>query len=210
MTPGTLSRLDLGIGTVIALAMAGVFVWAGGQALLSTFVPGLLVTWAIFLWMHLRQVTLPDGRALYPLYFGVLAWQFLHFSEEFMTGFRERFPTFFGAEPFSTELFVGINMVSYFGFTIAFIAVFAAGRRFLLVPMQFFIVYGAIGNAISHTYWVILEGGYFPGFFTAQLYWVVGVLLLARLVNSWRVATAATSAFAVLLVSVLTLTMQTA
>jgi len=210
MTTGTLSRQDLGIGTVIALGMAGVFVWAGGQALLSTFVPGLLVTWAIFLWMHLGQVALPEGRALYPLYFGVLAWQFLHFSEEFMTGFRERFPAFFGAAPFSTELFVGINMVSYFTFTIAFIAVFAGGRRFLLVPVLFFIVYGAIGNAISHTYWVILEGGYFPGFFTAQLYWVIGVLLLARLVSSWRAATVATSAFAVLLVSVLSLTMQTA
>ncbi|MGI3212795.1 hypothetical protein ACROSR_16985 [Roseovarius tibetensis] len=210
MTHGTLSRQDLGIGTAIALAMAAVFVWAGGQALLSTFVPGLLVTWAIFLWMHLRQVALPEGRALYPLYFGVLAWQFLHFSEEFMTGFRERFPAFFGAEPFSTELFVGINMVSYFGFTIAFIAVFAGGRWFLLVPVLFFIVYGAIGNAISHTYWVILEGGYFPGFFTAQLYWVIGVLLLSCLVNSWRVAATATSGFAVLLVSVLTLTIQTA
>jgi len=210
MTPGPLSRQDLRIGTVIALAMAGVFVWTGGQALLSTFVPGLLVTWAIFFWMHLGQVALPESRALYPLYFGVLAWQFLHFSEEFMTGFRERFPAFFGTEPFSTELFVGINMVSYFVFTIAFIAVLAGGRRFLLVPMLFFIVYGAIGNAISHTYWVILEGGYFPGFFTAQAYWVIGVLLLARLVNSWRVAATATSAFAVLLVSVLSLTMQTA
>ena len=210
MTSGTLSRQDLGIGTVIALAMAGLFVWAGGQALLSTFVPGLLVTWAIFLWMHLRQIPLPSGQALYPLYFGILAWQFLHFSEEFMTGFREQFPAFFGAEPFSTELFVGINMLSYFGFTIAFIAVFACGRRFLLVPMLFFIVYGAIGNAISHTYWVILEGGYFPGFVTAQLYWVIGILLLARLVSSWRATAVATSAFALLLVSVLTLTMQTA
>jgi len=210
MTSGTLSRQDLGIGTGIALAMAGLFVWAGGQALLSTFVPGLLVTWAIFFWMHLKQLALPEGRTLYPLYFGVLAWQFLHFSEEFMTGFRERFPAFFGAEPFSTELFVGINMLSYFGFTIAFIAVFAAGRRFLLVPMLFLIVYGAIGNAISHTYWVILEGAYFPGFLTAQLYWVIGILLLARLVSSWRAAAVATSGFAVLLVSVLTLTMQTA
>ncbi|WP_020040011.1 hypothetical protein [Salipiger mucosus] len=210
MTPGFLSRQDLGIGTIIAFAMAGVFVWAGGQALLATFVPGLLVTWSIFFWMHRRQVQLPDGEALYPLYFGVLAWQFLHFSEEFMTGFRERFPVFFGSEPFSTGLFVGINMLSYFGFTIAFIAVFAAGRRFLLIPMLFFIVYGAIGNAISHTYWVILEGGYFPGFFTAQLYWVIGTLLLARLVSSWRVAAVATSAFAIFLVSVLSLTMQTA
>ena len=210
MTPVTLNRQDLTIGTAIALAMAGVFVWAGGQALLSTFVPGLLVTWAIFLWMHLRQVALPEGRTLYPLYFSVLAWQFLHFSEEFMTGFREQFPAFFGAEPFSTELLVGINMLSYFGFTIAFIAVFAGGRRFLLVPMLFFIVYGAIGNAISHTLWVVLEGGYFPGFVTAQLYWVIGIPLLARLVSSWRAAAVATSAFAVLLVSVLTLTMQTA
>lgn len=210
MTSETVSRQDLGIGTGIALAMAGLFVWAGGQALLSTFVPGLVVTWAIFLWMHVRQIPLPSAQALYPIYFGVLAWQFLHFSEEFMTGFRDRFPAFFGAEPFSTELFVGINMLSNFGFTIAFIAVFAGGRRFLLVPMLFFIVYGAIGNAISHTYWVILEGGYFPGFVTARLYWVIGILLLARLVSSWRAAAVATSGFAVLLIGILTVTMEAA
>jgi hypothetical protein len=63
MTPGTLTRQDLTIGTAIALAMAGGFVWAGGQALLSTFVPGLLVTWAIFLWMDLsRNRAAPSAR----------------------------------------------------------------------------------------------------------------------------------------------------
>ncbi|RVV99414.1 hypothetical protein EKE94_01625 [Mesobaculum littorinae] len=210
MTPATLTRIDFGIGTVIALLMAGVFTWIGGQALVSTFVPGLLVTWAIFLWMHLKQVALPDGHGLYPLYFSVLAWQLLHFSEEFMTGFRVQFPALFGGSPFSTELFVGINMVSYFLFVMAFIGAFAGGRRFLLVPVLFFVVYGALGNAIAHTYWVIDQGGYFPGFFTAQLYWVLGILLVARIGGSWRMAVTATCGLGVLLVGVLAMTMQAA
>ncbi|MGB8622951.1 MAG: hypothetical protein WCD16_09040 [Paracoccaceae bacterium] len=210
MTTSTLNRADLGIGSGIALVMAGTFVAIGGTPLLATFVPGLIVTWVIFFGMYLKQVTLPAGRKLYPIYFGVLAWQFIHFSEEFMTGFRFRFPDLFGSQPFSTDLFVGINMVSYFVFVMAFILVFAAGRRFLLVPVLFFIVYGALGNAISHTYWVIWVQGYFPGFFTAQLYWVLGLLLLTRLVGSFRAALIATTGFAVLLLSVLTLTMQAA
>lgn len=125
-----------------------------------------------------------------------------------MTGFRVRFPALFGAGPFSIDLFLGINMFSYAAFTMAFILVFVARLRFLLVPALFFAIYGAIGNAVSHTYWVIWTRGYFPGFFTAQLYWILGPWLLARLTGSWRPALVATGGFAVLLLTILSLTMK--
>lgn len=208
MSDATLSRRDLTLGSIIAVVMAIVFASIGGLPLVATFIPGVVATWCVFLWMQQRQIALPEGPALYPLYFGVLAWQFIHFSEEFMTGFRVRFPALFGAGPFSIDLFLGINMFSYAAFTMAFILVFVARLRFLLVPALFFAIYGALGNAVSHTYWVIWTRGYFPGFFTAQLYWILGPWLLARLTGSWRPALVATGGFAVLLLTILSLTMK--
>ena len=209
MSSATINKRDLAIGTIMAIAMACIFVWAGGEPLLSTFVPGLMVAWMIFLWMQVKRIPLPEGRVFYPFFFSLLAWQFLHFGEEFMTGFRSQFPEFFGTEPYSAELFVGINMVSYFVFTTAFIMAFSFGLRFLLVPVLFFIVYGAIGNAISHTFWVLSEGAYFPGFFTAQMYWILGFMVLSKLVSSWRVAVVAGSGFGIVLASILAQTAKT-
>jgi hypothetical protein len=62
--------------------------------------------------------------------------------------------------------------------------VFYRGAGFLLVPVLFYIVYGAIGNAITHTWWVVHAQAYFPGFFTAQLYWVAGPWLLSELLGN--------------------------
>src|SRR5690606_41266666 len=51
--------------------------------------------------------------------------------------------------------------------------------KFLLVPVLFFIVYGALGNAIAHSWWSIYWGKYFSGLYTAQAYWIFAPLLLA-------------------------------
>jgi hypothetical protein len=101
-------------------------------------------------------------------------------------------------------------MLSYSGFVVAFILTFVIGIRFLLVPVLFFTIYGAIGNAISHTYWVFSQSGYFPGAITAQLHWIIGPLLLSRFTGALRPALIITGGFAMLLIAVLMLTMHTA
>lgn len=208
MTETRLTRKDLAIGTAIAILMGIVFVAVGGVPLLVTFVPGLIVTWGVFAWMQAKSMPLPAVGAAYPIYFGALAWQFIHFTEEFITGFRNDFPPLFHAPGYSAELFVGINMFSYFVFTLAFLLVFAKGLNFLYVPVLFFAVYGAVGNAIAHVLWVAWERAYFPGFFTALVYWVIGPMLLVRLTGSKRVAGVAIAVFALILAPTLLLTMQ--
>jgi hypothetical protein len=151
------------------------------------------------------QSPVPSGSSLYPLYFGALAWQFVHFTEEFVTGFRNAFFPLYGHAVVSNDLFVGINMFSYFMFAVGFILAFRFKLRFLLLPAAFFIIYGVIGNAISHVWWVILAGGYFPGFLTALVYWVIGPLLLAAFVGSARRAAIAIVCFAVVLLPAITL-----
>jgi lipoprotein signal peptidase len=204
MVSRTFQGRDLVAGTIIALLMGIFFTLVGGKPLVVTFVPGLVVSWLIFVGMYHEQRPLPVGSMFFPIYFATLAWQFLHFTEEYLTGFYVDFPRLYGASPFSPGLFVSFNMASYFVFVVACLLVWTKDLRFLVIPALFFIVYGAIGNAISHTWWAILQKAAFPGFFTAQAYWIIGPLALSRLIGSRRDALIAVVVFAAVLIPILT------
>lgn len=90
-------------------------------------------------------------------------------------------------------------MASYAVFLLAPLGVWVLGRRFLLLPMLFFVIYGALGNAIAHSMWGLLARGYFPGLFTAQLYWVLGPLVLHRMGMKPREITVLVAVFAIIL-----------
>jgi hypothetical protein len=141
------------------------------------------------------------------LFFTALAIQFLHFAEEFGTDFKTLFPVLYGGAAYSNSLFVTFNMVSYAAFTLSCLLVFYKSARFLLVPVLFYVIYGAIGNAVSHTWWVVHSQAYFPGFFTAQAYWIVGPWLLYRLLGSRLHTAAAVAAFSAVLVPLVTVFM---
>lgn len=201
-----LSKTDFIMGTMIALVMATAFtLLSSGLSLIVSFVPGIAVTWLTYVWLYIDKRQLPSGTAFLPVFFVALAVQFIHFAEEFTTGFRTSFPLLYGGTPYSADLFVTFNMVSYFIFTLACILVFTKGFRFLLVPAMFFIIYGAIGNAIAHTWWSLYLRAYFPGLVTAQIYWLVGPFLLYKLVGRPKVALLITALFAFVLIPLLTI-----
>jgi hypothetical protein len=201
-----LSKTDLIIGTVIELVMATAFtLLTSGLSLIVTFVPGIVVAWLTYVWLYLDKRHLPSGATFLPVFFVALAVQFIHFAEEFTTGFRTNFPLLYGGTPYSADLFVTFNMAAYFIFSVTCILVFTKSFRFLLVPSLFFIIYGAIGNAISHTWWSLYLPPYFPGLVTAQLYWIVGPFLLYKLVGRPKVAVVITILFALALIPLLTI-----
>jgi hypothetical protein len=201
-----LSQRDLIIGTMIAFGMATAFtLFSSGLSLIVTFVPGIVATWLTYVWLYVDKRHLPSGPAFLPVFFVALAVQFIHFAEEFTTGFRTSFPRLYGGMPYSADLFVTFNMVSYFIFTLACVLVFTKSFRFLLVPSMFFIIYGAIGNAIAHTWWSLYLRAYFPGLVTAQIYWIVGPFLLYKLVGRPKVALLTTVLFALALIPLLTI-----
>jgi hypothetical protein len=200
----TLTRKQFWLALVVTAMMAITFTLLGGIPLIVTFDVGLLGVATIIILNYLSETEFPEARAYYPIYFATLAWQFIHFIEEFTTGFREQFPALYGVDAYSANFFVAINMLSYAGFTLACIAVLTRGIRFLVAPMLFFVVYGALGNAIAHTWWVIWLGKYFPGFYTAQVYWILGPLALAGLVGSMKRAILFTIGFGCILVPVMT------
>lgn len=202
---GVVSGTDFIIGTAIAIVMATAFtLLSHGASLLVTFVPGVAFAWLVFAWMYAAKTTLPDIDAFVPWFFATLAVQFLHFAEEYNTGFQRLFPELYGGAAYGNEMFVNVNMVMYAVFALSCLLVFYKRWLFLLLPMLFFIVYGAIGNAVSHSWWVAQSQTYFPGFFTSLAYWILGPLLLARLLGNWLHAVVVIVPFGALLVALLT------
>ena len=205
-SPQVLTRQDLVIGTIIAIAMAANFtLLSSGWSLIVTFVPGAVATALTFGWLYIKQTPLPAGPDFLPVFMGLLAIQFLHFGEEFATGFASAFPVLYGGVPYSPTLFVIFNMVAYFVFTVACLIAFGSGRWFMLVPALFFIIYGAIGNAIAHSWWSLYLGAYFPGLITAQAYWLAGPFVLSRVLGQRKAAFVTVGVFALVLIPLLTI-----
>jgi hypothetical protein len=144
-------------------------------------------------------VPLPDSFEFLALYLISLSLQFLHFCEEFATGFHDKFPALYGGLPYSSRLFVGINMLSYALFTVAAVAVYIKGVRAVLLPVLFFVVYGVLGNAVAHPFWALRQGAYFPGFFTALPYLVLGPLLVNKLLRNRKQTAVFVGSFAAVL-----------
>ena len=200
-----LSKRDFIIGTVIALVMGIIFTsLSSGMSLIVTFIPGVVVTWLVFGWLYLKQTKLPLGSDFLPIFFMALSVQFIHFAEEFTTGFYTKFPLLYGGTPYSQNLFVIFNMTAYFIFTVASILVFTKNLRFLLIPALFYICYGAIGNSISHTWWSLYLKSYFPGLVTAQLYWIAGPVALNKILGNRRETMIVIVIFSIMLAVLLT------
>jgi hypothetical protein len=197
---------DFVIGTVIALVMGTIFtLLSSGMSLIVTFVPGIMFSWILYAWLYVKKVALPTSAAFLPPFFALLAVQFIHFAEEFITGFSTKFPVLYRGMPYSAELFVTFNMVSYAVFALACILALTKNLRFLLIPALFFIMYGAIGNAIAHTWWSLYLRSYFPGLITAQIFWIAGPFVLYKLVGRRTVVFTVIMLFALVLIPLLTI-----
>jgi hypothetical protein len=75
-----------------------------------------------------------------------------------------------GGARFGDARFVVLNMVGHAAFIVAGLLVVTRGRRLLLMPVLLFVVYGAISNAVAHTWWSLSLRAYFPGLVTAQVF----------------------------------------
>lgn len=193
---------DLAAGAVIGLCMVTVFsLVSSGLSLIVTFLPGVLFSYATIVLMWRNGRPLPEARLFLPVFFLALATQFLHFMEEFTTGFENRFPVLYGGAPYSATVFVQINMVSYALFVLSALAAFRFGVRKALMPAVFFVLYGTLGNAIAHPVWALMTHGYFPGLWTALLYWILGPWLLFLLLGSKKQTAILTAVYAMALVT---------
>lgn len=205
-----ITKRDFLLGTIIAIAMAIGFSRAShGWSLIVTFVPGTVGAWFLFAWYRRRHLELPKVETFLPAFAVVLAVQFIHFAEEFTQGFRTDFALLYDGSPYSENAFVAFNMGAYAVMTVAAVVALVTPLRFVIVPAMFFVVYGALGNAIAHTWWSIQLGEYFPGLYTAQLHWIGGPVLLYLLLRNRRHTVVAIGAFAAVLIPILALAADT-
>ncbi|WP_423743461.1 HXXEE domain-containing protein (plasmid) [Haladaptatus sp. SPP-AMP-3] len=165
---------------VVALALIAVFWYLSpGLSLIVTFVPTMALAYVAHLLTTAREM--PDPKRVLPVYLVAFSVQFLHFSEEFITGFYYRWPQeIFHAQPFHVKTFVLINMLSYCAFALGAVAIYKGVNGPMLI-VWFFTIMGVVGNGIQHPIYSLLVGGYFPGLFTSLLYWVLGPVLFLRL-----------------------------
>jgi hypothetical protein len=132
----------------------------------------------------MRRAPIPDperrDRVINLLLIGI-SLQCLHFIEEFVTRFNERFPQQFGLPVWSSEFFVAFNL-----FWIAVWVLSAVGLRYnsrlAYFPVWFFIL-AMIVNGAAHPLVAIAAGGYFPGLWTSWLVGLIGVILG---LNFWK------------------------
>ena len=152
----------------ICLLAIAIFIWVG--FVISTvwlFVPAAVITFLVYLNSFYKSM--PPPRKILPLYLGALSIQMLHFGEEYLTGFVVELPRLLGQEPYPEDYWLVFNMAAYSFFIIGAIVLYKKIREFAVLPL-FFILVGVILNPIAHLGLTIYKGAYFPGLYTAILY----------------------------------------
>ncbi len=115
------------------------------QMALDLFIPAMVIACGLHLASTAKAA--PDPARVLPICLAALAWQFLHFAEEYSGRFWIRWPEdVFGAPPTTVEFFIWGNMGSYAAFTLGALALFKGWRVPLLI-VWFFAIMGAMGNA---------------------------------------------------------------
>ncbi len=110
--------------------------------------------------------------------------QGIHFTEELVTGFHERFPAIFGLEAIPVSIFIAFNVLWLMAWSASIrgiektvtIAYFAA----------WFLAIAGILNGIAHPMLALAEGSYFPGLFSSPFIAIACVALWRRLIIATR------------------------
>ena len=138
---------------------------------------GLDAVLIIALLVALRQPpTVPLGFAPWI----AVACQALHFAEEYATGFRRRFPEFWGLAPWPETFFVGLNA----GCLVAFsIAALIGPRVYPARVALWALAIASVLNALAHPAVAVATGGYFPGLMTSPVVGAAGLGLASRLMR---------------------------
>ncbi|MBT8220270.1 MAG: HXXEE domain-containing protein [Bacteroidia bacterium] len=155
----------IGIIAITSFALVATII-----SVVVVFIPLVIISYFFCLRFFSSQP--PDPEKLLPLYLLALGIQFIHFTEEYLTGFVTKLPQLFGQDPYSIDSWVVFNMVAYAVFILGAIAIYQKRRAYLIIPV-FFVIAGVFMNSIAHILLTVYVGGYFPGLLTALIYSVL-------------------------------------
>jgi len=105
--------------------------------------------------------------------------QCLHFMEELVTRFQDRFPALLGLPAWPANFFVTLNLAWLSIWVLSAIGL-RSGYRMALFPVWFFAIAATV-NGIAHPLLAVVARGYFPGLISSPILGVLGVLLWRRL-----------------------------
>jgi len=150
------------------------------------FLPGLLVLGLVALSaLHLARTRRPTPNKGMQLLAAsralrlATAVQFVHFCEEWATGFYVRFPALFGLEPIPGLIFAVFNL-AWIATWIVAIPMLRAASVFAFFAAWFLAIAGLL-NGIAHPLLAASTGEYFPGLISSPLIGIAGFYLWQRL-----------------------------
>jgi hypothetical protein len=145
----------------------------------SAFFAVILVSILLTLFRDYKNLNVPALDRFVKLFLIGIAFQCLHFTEEFITRFYERLPRLLDMQVWSKEFFVAFNLSWVFIWIISAVGI-KNNFRPAFYPIWFFAIM-MTANGIVHPALALAVGGYFPGFFTSPIVGILGILLLRKL-----------------------------
>lgn len=108
--------------------------------------------------------------------------EFVHFVEEYVTQFYDRFPRLLGLSPWSVTFFLVFNLSWFIVWMFSAIGI-RAGIRAAFFPIWFLAI-AMMMNGIAHPLLALWMGRYFSGLVTSPFVGVAGLWLWRRLVTA--------------------------
>lgn len=154
--------------------------------LIGTAALSVLLLIALAITVARPRVSASDSarRRLTLLVVVTVAAQAVHFTEELMTRFYERFPVLLGLQPWSFNFFVIFNL-TWLAIWLLALPALRAGIVAALVPF-WFLALACLANLVAHPLLALGSSGYFPGLFTAPVVGVAGLVLFRELLDFTR------------------------
>ena len=118
-------------------------------------------------------------RSLMLLVALAIVLQSLHFAEELLADFHERFPEMLGLRPWSVTFFVCFNLFWIAVWGLSLVGLHKKVRA-AFFPVWFLGI-GCAANGVAHPLFSIFERGYFPGLWSSPLVGILGFLVLRGL-----------------------------
>lgn len=176
-------ELSVPLFICVLLAVLVFFVSQTVQVVL-VFIPGILLSYIFYYATVFKKVPNPD--LLLPLYLLALGVQFLHFTEEYLYEFNEVMAGLIGHQPYPKSDWLVFNMGAYFIFILGGIVIYRKIRELYIIPLLF-ILLGVVFNGTAHVVTTVYTKTYFPGFYTALAYLILGPILLKVIWRETRV-----------------------
>jgi hypothetical protein len=174
MSANTVTTRQRWLGAIFVLA--GILfqaLWLGFPAMFVSI--GLVVTY--WIWITTPWQVRPGLRL--PLAIGILV-MVLHVAEEYAGGLQSALPALFDQPGWAANQYLTFNVAWGLVFLTAF-ATLHPKRALPSFVVLFFAIVAGVANGVVHTGVALLQGGYFPGLWTAPLCFAAGVWILRSL-----------------------------